>query len=246
MPSDAKALAAEKTPSLKSIVEGTDTKAGRLFDFSIQALIVISIISFSIETLPELSPRTQAVLWSVELVTVAIFTVEYLLRLWLADHRLRFVFSFYGLVDLLAILPFYIAPAVDLRAIRIVRLMRLFRILKLARYNSAMRRFRDAFGRVKEELVIFLAATVFLLFIAAVGVYYFERDAQPEHFGSVFHSLWWAVATLSTVGYGDVYPVTVGGRVFTAIVLMVGIGVVAVPSGLLASALTATKKDEDA
>ena len=98
---------------------------------------------------------------------------------------------------------------------------------------------------IKDELALFMIATAFVLFLAAVGIYYFEGQAQPETFGSVFHCLWWAVVTLTTVGYGDVYPVTLGGKIFTAIILMVGLGVVAVPTGLFASALTITGRAED-
>ncbi len=98
---------------------------------------------------------------------------------------------------------------------------------------------------VKEELVIFLVATGFLLFTAAVGIYYFEATAQPDKFQSIFDCLWWAVATLTTVGYGDTYPITVGGKIFASIVVIIGVGIVAVPSGLLASALTKIVKDEN-
>jgi voltage-gated potassium channel len=231
--------------TVKRLVECNDSRAGRYFDLGIQVLILVSIVGFSLETLPGLPPTATRALKLIEAATVLVFTVEYLLRLWVADNRLRYVFSFFGLIDLLAILPFYIATAVDLRAIRIVRFMRLFRILKLGRYSRAIQRFRRAFRHVREELVIFAVATMFLLYLAAVGIYHFERDAQPEHFGSVFHSLWWAVATLSTVGYGDVYPITVGGRLFTGVLLLLGVGVVAIPSGLLASALTTVKAEED-
>ncbi len=159
------------------------------------------------------------------------------------------MFNFYGLVDLAAILPFYIASGIDLRSIRVLRMLRLFRILKLARYSRAINRFHLAFRIAKEEVVLFISASLTLLYIyiyiSAVGIYYFERQAQPEAFASVFHALWWAIATLTTVGYGDVYRVTVGGRVFTAIVLVIGLGVVAVPAGLVASALSEARKLED-
>lgn len=231
------------TSNLKRIVEQTDTRAGRLFDFTIQGLILLSLVSFSVETLPHLSDQVHRLLWIVEVGTVAIFTVEYLLRVSAADHKLRFVFSFYGLVDLAAILPFYLATGLDLRAIRIVRLLRVFRAFKLLRYSEAIRRFRRAFVIAREELVLFFFASSLLIYISAVGIYYFENPVQPKAFGSIFQSLWWAVVTLTTVGYGDVYPVTVGGRIFTFVVLMMGLGLVAVPSGLLASALSQARQE---
>jgi voltage-gated potassium channel len=134
---------------------------------------------------------------------------------------------------------------VDLRSIRTFRLLRLFRIFKLARYSAAIRRFHVAIRIAKEEIVLFLGATLILLYLAAVGIYYFESDAQPEKFGSVFHSLWWAVVTLTTVGYGDVYPITVGGRIFTFLILVIGLGVISVPAGLVASALAKARQLED-
>lgn len=231
--------------TLKKIIEEHDTRLGRTFDFFIQSLIIISLVSFSIETLPELGKDTKRILWITELITVIIFSIEYALRIIVADKKIKFVFSFYGLIDIMAILPFYISTGIDLRSIRIFRLFRLVRAFKLFRYSRAITHFKNAFLSVKEELILFLVATVFLLFLSAVGIYYFENASQPDQFKSVFHSLWWAVATLTTVGYGDVYPVTIGGKIFTFIILMIGLGVVAVPSGLLASALTKTDDSQD-
>ena len=228
--------------NVKRIVERTDTAAGRAFDFAIQGLIVLSLVSFAVETLPGLSDRGRSVLSSLETVVVVIFTTEYLLRLAVADRRLRFVFSFYGLIDLAAILPFYIASGIDLRSIRAFRLLRLFRAFKLLRYSEAIGRFRRAFLMAREEIVLFFSASLLLLYVAAVGIYYFENPAQPEAFTSIFHSLWWAVATLTTVGYGDVYPVTAGGKLFTFGVLMLGLGIVAVPAGLIASSLSEARR----
>ena len=148
------------------------------------------------------------------------------------------------MVDLLAILPFYLTTGIDLRAVKVLRALRIISLLKLTRYNAAMSRFARSFALAKEEFALFVIATMMILFLAAVGIYYFERDAQPEAFASVFHSLWWAVTTLTTVGYGDVYPITVGGRFFTYIVVMVGLGVIAVPASVLASALTRAREEE--
>ncbi|MCZ6617070.1 MAG: ion transporter [Gammaproteobacteria bacterium] len=229
---------------MKETIEQNTIRSGRVFDVSIQILIIVSLISFSIETLPDLTDRTRELLRYVEIGTVSVFTIEYLLRILVADRRLKFMFSFYGLVDLAAILPFYLATGLDLRSVRILRLLRLFRIFKLVRYSTAIHRFHTAFIIAKEELVLFFMVAMMLFFFAAVGVYYFENSAQPELFASVFHSLWWAVITLTTVGYGDVYPVTVGGRIFTFFVLMIGLGIIAVPTGILASALSKARDVE--
>ena len=234
-----------KLTKIKRIVEETDTTPGKIFDIFIQFLIVLSLISFSIETLPDLSENIKRLLKITEAIVVVIFTVEYLLRLFIADKKLKFVFSFYGLIDLFAILPFYITKGIDLRSIRIFRLFRLVRAFKIFRYSTAIQRFKIAFLEVKEELTLFLVATGFLLFITSVGIYYFENSAQPEQFKSVFHCLWWAIVTLTTVGYGDVYPVTVGGKIFTSFIVIIGLGIIAVPTGLVASALTKTLSDEE-
>jgi voltage-gated potassium channel len=229
---------------LKQIIEGNDTKAGRVFDLFIQFLIIISLVSFSIETVPGLSETTIQILRTIEVVTVLLFTLEYILRVYVADKKTHYVFSFYGLIDLLAVLPFYVASGVDLRSIRIFRLLRLFRILKIIRFSNAIERFRLAFTSIREEIILFLITTIFLIYISSVGIYYCEQVAQPEHFKSIFHSLWWSIVTLTSVGYGDVYPVTPWGKIFASIVMVIGIGIVAVPSGLIASALTKVIRDE--
>ena len=219
---------------LNAIVNKTDTRAGKVFDLTVQGLVIVSLISFSVATLPDLSNNTLELLRWIEITVVVLFTAEYLLRLKTADHALAYALSFFGVVDLLAILPFYLTTGIDLRAVKMLRALRIISLLKITRYNAAMNRFARSFALAKEEFTLFVIATMMILFLAAVGIYYFERDAQPEAFASVFHSLLWAVATLTTVGYGDVYPITVGGRFFTFIVVMVGLGVIAVPANVLA------------
>lgn len=232
--------------NLKSIIEDNTTRSGRVFDLAMQILIVVSLVSFSIDTLPDLQQETRDVLNLLEIGCVAIFSVEYLLRVFVATKKLSFILSFFGLIDLVAIVPFYIASGLDLRSLRAFRLLRLFRAFKLFRYSKAIRRFHRAFIITREELVLFFCATLLLLFFSAAGIYFFENAAQPEVFSSVFDGLWWSVATLTTVGYGDVYPVTAGGKCFTFITLMIGLGVVAVPTALIASALSQARMEEDA
>lgn len=226
---------------IKIIVEENQTLAGRWFDISIQVIIILSLISFSIETLPNSNDSLRQILNSFEIVSVIIFTIEYLLRLWVSEKRVRFILSFHGLIDLFAILPFYLSLGIDLRSIRIFRLLRLFRIFKMIRFNHAIQNLSKAFKSIKEELILFFILSSFLLYLSSVGIYYFENSAQPEVFKSVFHSLWWAIATFTTVGYGDIYPITAGGKIFTSIMLLIGLGIVAVPTGLIASALSKTK-----
>ena len=230
--------------NLKKIVTH-DNKYGRIFEFIIHSLIIISLIGFTIETEPNLSAELKYWLYFIEVVCIIIFTLEYLLRVIYAENTFHYIFSFYGMIDFLAIIPFYISSGViDFRSIRIFRLFRLIRAFKLLRFSKSLKRFENALKEIKSELLLFLIATLFLLYVSSVGIYYFEHDAQPERFSSIFQCLWWAVATLTTVGYGDVYPVTIGGRLFTSFIVIIGIGIVAVPTGLIASAITKVINDE--
>jgi len=236
--------------TLRRIVEGTDTRTGRLFDWLVMALIVYSIVTLTIETLPDLSHAPRRFLWYSEVVVTLAFTLEFLLRVWVAERKSDYVISFNGVIDLLAVLPFYLslafsAAGVDLRAVRAFRLLRLLRLFKLARYNRALGRLGRAFWIAREEMVLYLFLTLILLYLSAVGIYYFENPAQPETFKSIGHSLWWALITLTTVGYGDIYPITLGGRVFTFFVLMSGLGIVAIPAGLIASAMSQVRREQE-
>ena len=223
---------------IKGIVEFNNNRKSKYFALFIQLLILLSIVTFSIETIPNLKPQTRFILQSIELFSVIIFTIEYLLRIYVADSKPKFIFSFYGIIDFLAILPFYLSFGVDLRSLRALRFLRLFRVLKLVRYNRAINHFSKAIKSAKEEIFLFIFITLILIYFSAIGIYYFENEAQPEHFSSIFDSLWWAIITLTTVGYGDVYPITVGGKVFTFFILMIGLGIVAIPTGIISSALT--------
>ena len=230
--------------SLKQIVEETDTRMGKVFDLTIQILIVASAVSFAIETLPGLSSTTIRLLAISEAVIIGVFTAEYLLRLYFSQKKLSFVFSFYGLIDLAAVLPFYLALGLDLRSLRIFRLARLAILLKIFRFSKAARRFQLAFKLVKDEILVFGLFSLALIYLSAVGIYHFEHEAQPEVFVSVFDGIWWATVTLTTVGYGDVVPITTGGKVFTFFVFIVGLSMIAVPSGLVASALSKVRELE--
>lgn len=232
--------------NIADIVQRSDTAPGRIFDWVIIGLIVISVITHSLDTLPNLTPAARAALETAEIIIVGLFAIEYCLRVATAEKKLRYIFSFYGIVDLLAVVPYLLsAGVVNLQALRVVRLVRILRLLKLTRYSGAVERFGKAISLAKEEIFLFLIVTAFLLYLSALGIYYFEHAAQPEAFASIPHSLWWATATLTTVGYGDVYPVTAGGKLFTFVILMCGLGIVAVPAGLVAAALSKVRRDEE-
>lgn len=227
---------------LLKVVIKNDSKIGRRFDIFIQSLILLSLVSFSIETLPNLSDKLINFLNIFEFITIVIFSIELLLRLILTSPPFKYLFSFYGIIDLIAVIPFYLSVGVDLRSVRIFRLFRLFRIFKLLKYSSAIDRLNSAFSEIKKEITIFIIGAFFFIYVSSIGIYHFEHKVQPEIFKSVFHSMWWAVTTLTTVGYGDMYPVTTGGKIFTTIIVFIGMGMIAVPTGLFASAISKTFK----
>lgn len=230
---------------IREIIEDNTSFRGKIFDYFIQFIIIVSLISFVIETLPNLSYSIESILAKIEVFCVFIFTIEYILRIFTAKKPLKYILSFYGIIDLLAILPFYTKTIYDLRSLRIFRIFRIFRTLKLIRYNRALNRFHIATKIVKEEIILFFILTMIFIFISSSGIYFFENDAQPEIFKSVLHSVWWAVVTLTTVGYGDVYPITIGGKIFTFFVLLIGVGIVTVPAGIIASALSKARVIEE-
>jgi len=216
---------------------------GRL-ELVVVGLILVTAVTIKLETLPDLPQGLQSFLRGFEWVTVILFTVEYIARLLLARPRKAYALGFFGIIDLLAVLPFYFSAGIDLRSLRLFRFLRIFRLLKLGKYMRGGDLLYRSFRMVKEELFLFFLATGITIYLLAMGIYYFEHPAQPEVFSSVFDGMWWAVCTVTTVGYGDAYPITVGGRLFTMVILLSAIGMIAVPTGLIAAAITRTREDD--
>ena len=226
-------------------LRGGDPVFGRALAFVLYGVILFSALIITVQSLPGLSERVQRALWICEYVVLGIFAVEYAVRLWAAPDRRKYALSFWGLLDLLAVLPALLLMLPDAQSLRVLRLLRAIRLLKLLRLSRAMARIERAFAESRDELVLFGFAAAILLFIAAVGIYHFEHEMQPEKFGSIPASLWWALATLTTVGYGDVYPVTTGGRIFTGFVLLIGLGIIAIPASVITSALLRGRRRDD-
>ncbi len=209
----------------------------RWLQFFLVALILYSTVMVALETMPELSAYRSFFNVS-ETVVVIIFTVEYLACWFLSENRLTYPFRPMNIIDLLAIAPFYLAVGVNFSFLRSLRILRMFRLFKLARYSQAIKLLGEALQRVGPELVMTGVVAAIAVVIAASALYFAEHDVQPEVYSSIPASLWWAVVTLTTVGYGDVYPQTILGKIIGAFIMFCGVGLVAVPSGLLASALT--------
>lgn len=213
------------------------------FSIFIQLLILASAVTFAFESgRPTPDPYAQY-FEILDIGFLTLFTVEYLLRIWGAPKKRAFIFSFFGIVDLLAILPEMLFLLPQFRMLRILRFLRIFRILKVTRFILAVDRLTTALNDVKTELFALVILSLMFVYLAACGIHYFEKDIQPDAFGSIFKSMWWAIVTLTTIGYGDVFPVTVGGKIFAALVALVGVGIIAIPSGLLASVLTEARTE---
>ena len=223
-----------------------EDRVSKAFDTFIVTLILLNIAVFAAETVPTMEARYATEFFVFEVVSVAIFTVEYLARLWVAvevpflarlsplQARLAMARRPALIIDLLAILPFYLAQffSIDLRVLRILRLLR---FLKLSRYSPAMHTLIRVLSNERRALsgagLLLIAAMMF----AASGMYYLENTAQPDKFGSVPDSMWWAIATLTTVGYGDVTPITPLGRLFGGLVMIVGLCILALPVAIIST-----------
>jgi len=223
-----------------------DDRLSRVVDLSILGLIALSVIAVLLETVRPVYQEFASAFRTFEVFSVSVFSIEYVLRVWSCtenpryEHplygRLRFIVSPMGLIDLLAIAPFYVASYMDLRILRALRLFRLFRIAKVTRYSSVLNTFGRVLRAKKEELVIMLSFTVMLLLISSAVMYLVENPAQPEKFSSIPTAMWWGITTLTTVGYGDAYPVTPLGKILASVIAVMGIGLFALPAGILGSA----------
>lgn len=231
---------------LRQLVDDPSTRHGKRFMLVVQLLIVLSLVSFTLETLPDNTQLFKLFLQCIEVITIILFSFEYSLRMFVSKDRIKFFRSIWGIIDLLSILPFYflLLFGFDSRALKALRLLRLLRLFKLFRYNDSINRFKRALEISKDDLILFGAAALIMIYISGVGVYYFEREAQPEKFSSILDGVWWGIVTLTTVGYGDSYPITAWGKVFTFLILIIGLAIVSIPAGLFSSALTKAREEE--
>lgn len=219
-------------------------KWSRNFDLVILSLIGINVVSSILHSVESIGPKHETVFHTIEVVSVIIFTIEYIARLisCTSDHRyshtlwgrLQFMLTPMLLIDLLAILPFYISFfMVDLTAMRILRMIRIFRIAKMVRYSHSFQLIGTVFRKNREELVIIGIMMLFLVIMSSSLMFYAEHKAQPENFPDIPTTMWWAVITLTTVGYGDVTPLTTIGKIVAAVIAIAGIAMFALPAGIL-------------
>jgi voltage-gated potassium channel len=215
-------------------------------DLFIITLIFANVIVIFISSINEIALEYEVIFRYFEYFTIIIFTIEYILRLWTANLDPAYKNSFLGtlkyavspmaIIDFLAILPFYLTfVGIDLRLIRIFRVFRIFRLFKIVRYVSALNVINDVVRQKREELIISVIFISILLVVSSTVMYHIENEAQPEAFSSIPQTMWWGIATLTTVGYGDIYPITPMGHLLGGIIALFGIGMFALPTGILAS-----------
>ena len=233
----------KRTWEIVEAAKSGDT-ASRTFDIAILTLIFLNVIAVIIGSIQSVQKRWGAFLNVFETVSVIVFTVEYVARLWSCTTdplfsgrirgRVRFAFRAMLIIDLLAILPFYLPfLGIDLRSLRVLRLLRILRVAKVGRYYSSLNLIKHVFQSKKEELVLTSALMGLLLVISSSLLFYCENSVQPDAFSSIPATMWWSVTTLTTVGYGDMYPVTIMGKLCASVIAILGIGMFALPTGIL-------------
>ena len=229
---------------LYRLLEVADSRTGRTLNGLLMLLIVVNVVAVVIESVQTIYDAYQLWFDYLELLSIVVFSIEYVARLWVSVEspargegwraRLRYALTPLAIVDLLAILPFYFGVFFDLD-LRFLRALRLLRVFKLARHSTAMDLLLTVIRNEAATIASAMFVMVIIIIMAASGIYLIEGDAQPEAFQNIPQAMWWAAVTLTTVGYGDVVPITVGGRIFGLVITLAGVGMVALPAGILAS-----------
>ena len=236
-----------------------DVEPGRTLDVAIIVLILLNIVALILETVEPIYNLNRAAFELFEDFSLTVFAVEYLVRLWVitanprfshpVTGRIRFALTPMAIIDLIAILPLFLPPmSMDSRFVRVIRVIRIFRVLKLVRYFRALRLLGHVIADRKEELVSIFLVLLILLALSSSLMYFVEHEDQPEVFTSIPATMWWSIVTLTTVGYGDTYPVTALGQTIAAIIAILGIGMFALPAGLLGAGFVdalAAQRSED-
>lgn len=231
---------------LYEIVFEADTRMGKAFDIVLLVLILLSILFVSIESVKSIAEKYGDILFMLEWAITLFFTAEYILRIYIVRHKFTYIFSYYGLIDLLSLLPSYIglfiSGAQGLMVIRALRLLRIFRILKLSRYVQDSRLIIAALKASRTKISVFLYAVILLVII--IGTIMYLIEGEEAGFGSIPESIYWAIVTLTTVGYGDIAPATALGRLIASFVMVLGYGIIAVPTGIVTAEITSASKNK--
>lgn len=231
---------------IKIIIFGTDTKMGRLFDVVLLWVILFSILVIMLESVPSLNARYAHIFIPLEWVITILFTIEYFTRIWVVKNKAGYIFSFFGIIDLLSIVPTYLELFVSgyhiLMILRAVRLLRVFRVFQLTEFLSESAMFGKAMIASLRRIVIFLSILIVLVMI--LGAIMFVVEGQENGFNSIPQSIYWAIVTITTVGYGDLTPVTVVGKFVSSLIMLLGYSIIAVPTGIITAEMLNSKHDK--
>jgi voltage-gated potassium channel len=233
---------------IHAVIFEADTTAGAVFDVVLLIAILLSVVVISLESVPEIRSAYGELLTDLKWIFTGIFTVEYLLRIYCVKKPLRYIFSFWGIIDLLAFLPDYLlffskADAHGFAVIRSLRLIRVFRILKLSWIHSEAESLGDAIWRARGKVIVFL--TVVLILVTVTGTLMYEIEnamSDRSKFESIPDGIYWAIVTMTTVGFGDIVPVTVPGKILSSFLILVGYSLIIVPTGFVAAEVIESKR----
>lgn len=231
---------------LHEIIFGTTTKGGRNFDVALLVFILVSVLIVMFESVPEWSREYDSELFFLEWFFTLIFTIEYILRIWISKKPLKYIFSWWGIIDLISIIPTFLTPFVSgytsLRVVRALRLLRIFRILKLPRFTSESQALAHSLKASYYKIMVFMFFVVMMMFVAGTAMYVIEDGENG--FDSIPASIYWAIVTTTTVGYGDVVPASDLGKMLSSVMMILGYVIIAVPTGLITVEMSRYKADD--
>ena len=228
------------------VIFEANTPYGKLFDITLLFLIMVSVGLVMLESVPAINARYHSTLVTLEWTLTSLFTIEYLLRVYCVKNRWRYIFSFYGIIDLLSILPFYLGlffpSSKYLSSIRILRLLRIFRIFNLTQFTHGRNVLVIGLKESKDKIIVFLSYVILIVVVIGSIMFMVEHDHPESGFTSIPISIYWAIVTLTTVGYGDISPVTGLGQFLASLVMIIGYGIIAVPTGIVTMEMNKASK----
>ncbi len=233
---------------IHEIIFEADTKIGKLFDVILLIVILISVISVILESVDSINKKYHTIIIAFEWTITILFTIEYFLRIYSINKPLKYIFSFMGIIDLLSIIPTYLIfvfPAAhSLSVIRSIRLIRVFRVFKLSHYLRGAHTMQIALRSSRPKIIVFLLSVIILVIVLGTLMYIIEGSYGTIGFDNIPNSIYWAVVTLTTVGYGTVTPITIFGKIVASFIMILGYGIIAVPTGIVTSEFARRKKEK--